>query len=84
MPRGRSFGLAHAAEHCVHVRPESLPLLTFLLRQPGEGAPRRRRRQGRRRSARVALARLPDEERKQWERFWSNVDAMLRRVSEPK
>src|SRR6516164_4455485 len=37
MPRGRSFGLAHAAEHCAHVRPETLPLLAFLLRQPGEG-----------------------------------------------
>jgi serine/threonine-protein kinase len=33
--------------------------------------------------AQDALARLPDEERKQWEDFWSNVDALLRRVSEP-
>jgi hypothetical protein len=30
-----------------------------------------------------ALARLPDEERKQWERFWSDVDALLRRVNQP-
>jgi serine/threonine-protein kinase len=30
-----------------------------------------------------ALARLPEEERKQWESLWSNVGAMLRRVSEP-
>jgi serine/threonine-protein kinase len=29
------------------------------------------------------LARLPDEERKQWERFWSDVDTLLRRVSQP-
>jgi hypothetical protein len=33
--------------------------------------------------AQDALARLPDEERKQWERLWSDVDALLRRVSEP-
>jgi serine/threonine-protein kinase len=33
--------------------------------------------------ARDALARLPDEEREQWERLWSDVDALLRRVSEP-
>jgi serine/threonine-protein kinase len=32
---------------------------------------------------REALARLPDEERKQWERFWSDVDALLGRVSAP-
>jgi hypothetical protein len=31
----------------------------------------------------VGLARLPDEERKQWQRLWSDVDALLRRVSEP-
>jgi serine/threonine-protein kinase len=30
-----------------------------------------------------ALACLPDGERKQWESLWSNVDALLRRVSEP-
>jgi serine/threonine-protein kinase len=34
--------------------------------------------------ARDALARLPVEERKQWERLWSDVDALLRRVSAPK
>jgi serine/threonine-protein kinase len=34
--------------------------------------------------AKVSLARLPDEERQQWERFWSDVDALLLRVSEPK
>jgi hypothetical protein len=34
--------------------------------------------------ARDALARLPDEERMQWERLWSDVDGLLRRVSEPK
>jgi hypothetical protein len=33
--------------------------------------------------ARDALARLPVEERKQWERLWSDVDALLRRVSQP-
>jgi Flp pilus assembly protein TadD len=33
--------------------------------------------------ARDALVKLPDEERKQWERLWSDVDAMLRRISEP-
>src|SRR5262249_48736087 len=33
--------------------------------------------------ARDALARLPDEERQQWERLWSDVDALLRRVSQP-
>src|SRR5215470_9173857 len=37
MPCGRSFGLAHAAEQRVHVGPEPLPLLAFLLRQPREG-----------------------------------------------
>jgi tetratricopeptide (TPR) repeat protein len=31
--------------------------------------------------ARAALARLPKEEGKQWLRFWSDVDALLRRVS---
>jgi serine/threonine-protein kinase len=31
-----------------------------------------------------ALARLPDEERKQWEKFWSDVDALLRRASGPR
>jgi hypothetical protein len=30
-----------------------------------------------------ALARLADEERVQWERLWSDVDALLRRVSQP-
>src|SRR5262249_53245217 len=30
-----------------------------------------------------ALARLPVEERKMWERLWSDVDALLRRASEP-
>jgi hypothetical protein len=30
-----------------------------------------------------ALARLPEEERDQWERLWSNVDALLRRASVP-
>jgi hypothetical protein len=34
--------------------------------------------------ARDALARLPNEERKQWDRFWSDVDTLLRRVSQPK
>jgi serine/threonine-protein kinase len=29
------------------------------------------------------LARLPDEERAQWERLWSDVDALLRRASRP-
>jgi serine/threonine-protein kinase len=29
------------------------------------------------------LARLPDAERKRWETFWSDVDVMLRRVTEP-
>ena len=33
--------------------------------------------------ARDGLARLPDEERKQWEKLWSDVDVMLRRVTEP-
>jgi serine/threonine-protein kinase len=33
--------------------------------------------------AQDALARLPDDERKSWERFWSDVDALLRRVSQP-
>jgi hypothetical protein len=33
--------------------------------------------------ARDALARLPDKERKQWESLWSDVDALLRRVSQP-
>jgi hypothetical protein len=31
-----------------------------------------------------ALARLPAEERQRWERLWSDVAGMLRRVSEPK
>jgi tetratricopeptide (TPR) repeat protein len=31
-----------------------------------------------------ALARLPEGERDQWERLWSNVDALLRRASVPK
>jgi hypothetical protein len=33
--------------------------------------------------AKEALARLPDEERQRWERLWSDVDALLRRVSAP-
>ena len=33
--------------------------------------------------AKDALARLPDEERERWERLWSDVDALLRRVSVP-
>jgi hypothetical protein len=33
--------------------------------------------------ARDALARLPDEEHMQWEWLWSDVDGLLRRVSEP-
>ena len=33
--------------------------------------------------SRDALARLLEEERKQWESLWSDVDAMLSRVSEP-
>jgi serine/threonine-protein kinase len=32
--------------------------------------------------AKDALARLPEEERKQWVRLWSDVDVLLRRVSE--
>jgi tetratricopeptide (TPR) repeat protein len=32
----------------------------------------------------VALARLPEEERKQWEKLWSDTDALLRRASEPR
>src|SRR5262249_53720703 len=32
--------------------------------------------------AQDALGRLPDEERKQWERLWSDVEALLRRVSQ--
>jgi tetratricopeptide (TPR) repeat protein len=31
----------------------------------------------------VGLARLPGEERKQWQRLWSDVDALLRRAGEP-
>ena len=38
MPRGRSFGLAHAAEQHVHVGPGFLPLLAFRLPQPGVNA----------------------------------------------
>jgi hypothetical protein len=30
-----------------------------------------------------ALARIPDQERKKWERFWADVDALIRRASEP-
>jgi hypothetical protein len=30
-----------------------------------------------------ALARLPEEEREQWEKLWSDVDALLRRASQP-
>jgi tetratricopeptide (TPR) repeat protein len=33
--------------------------------------------------ARNGIARLPDEEREQWERLWSDVAALLRRVSGP-
>jgi hypothetical protein len=33
--------------------------------------------------ARDGLARLPDGEREQWERLWSDVEALLRRVSGP-
>jgi serine/threonine-protein kinase len=33
--------------------------------------------------AKDALAGLPDEERQRWERLWSDVDALLRRVSAP-
>jgi hypothetical protein len=33
--------------------------------------------------ARDALARLPDKEHMQWERHWSDVDALLRRAGEP-
>ena len=33
--------------------------------------------------AKDALARLPDEEREQWERLWSDVEELLRRVSPP-
>jgi hypothetical protein len=33
--------------------------------------------------ARDALARLPDEERIQWERLWSDLDALHRRAGEP-
>jgi hypothetical protein len=32
--------------------------------------------------ARDALAKLPDDERKQWEKLWSDVDKLLRRVSQ--
>jgi hypothetical protein len=31
---------------------------------------------------RDGLARLPDEERKQWQPLWSDVNALLRYVSE--
>jgi hypothetical protein len=30
-----------------------------------------------------ALARIPTEERKEWERLWAEVDALIRRASEP-
>ena len=33
--------------------------------------------------ARDALARLPEEEHLQWERLWSDLDGLLRRVGEP-
>jgi serine/threonine-protein kinase len=33
--------------------------------------------------SRDALARLPDEERKQWESLWCDVGSLLRRVNEP-
>src|SRR5262249_4450293 len=39
MPRGKSFGLARAAEQRVHIGPELLPLLAFLVRQRGEAVP---------------------------------------------
>ena len=39
MSRGRSFGLAHAAEQPIHVGPEPLPLHAFLVRRPREGVP---------------------------------------------
>jgi serine/threonine-protein kinase len=32
---------------------------------------------------RDALGRLPDDERKEWERLWSDVDGLLRRVQHP-
>jgi hypothetical protein len=31
-----------------------------------------------------ALAGLPDEERRQWERLWSDVEALLQRPGQPK
>ena len=39
MSRGRSFGLAHAAEQPIHVGPEPLPLHAFLVWQPRKGVP---------------------------------------------
>ena len=30
-----------------------------------------------------ALARIPAAERKEWESFWADVDALIRRASEP-
>ena len=39
MPRGRSFGLAHAAEQPIYTGPEALPLRVFLVRRPREGVP---------------------------------------------
>jgi serine/threonine-protein kinase len=33
--------------------------------------------------AQDALAGLPDDERQQWEKLWSDVEALLRRVGEP-
>ena len=30
-----------------------------------------------------ALARIPAGERKEWERLWAEVDALIRRASEP-
>jgi hypothetical protein len=32
---------------------------------------------------RDALAKLPEDERKQWQGLWSDVDALLRRVRAP-
>jgi hypothetical protein len=30
-----------------------------------------------------ALGKLPDDERQQWQRLWSDVDALLERASKP-
>jgi len=34
--------------------------------------------------AKDGLDKLPDEERRNWQQFWSDVDALLRRDSTPK